>query len=101
MVVLANMPSLAQISGLRKTVDFCYFMGIPYARKWPVRRKPVTSQRERAANAIFADAARLWNELSPEVREAYASMAGASDISGRDLFTRSYITNLYRTPPPP
>ena len=100
MVRLANMPSLGQISQLRKTVDFCYFMGIPYARKWPRRKALVTSPLEIASNSVFSYAAHLWNELSPSVRQAYASMAGKSDISGRDVFTRSYITNLYRTPPP-
>ena len=100
MAVISEMPSLGIISGFRKTIDFCYFMGIPYARKCPVRKKAVTSPLELANNAIFSAAARLWNELSPEVRAAYASMTGKSDISGRDVFTRSYITNLYRTPPP-
>jgi len=80
-------------------------MGIPVARKWPrspgKRRTPAVE----AQWPIFAAAAKLWNELSQEVKDAYIKMASGTALAGRDLFTKSYITGIYRythevTPPP-
>ncbi|GAI39685.1 unnamed protein product, partial [marine sediment metagenome] len=39
-------------------------------------------------------------ELSDEVRDAYRRMAEGAGLTGRDLFTRSYISGIFPYPPP-
>lgn len=94
------MPELDIISGLKGTVDFYLYMGIPVARSWPsspgkVRSLPVMAQWD-----PFTLASREWNNLSPEVQAAYEELATNSGLSGRDMQIRAYLAGLYRYPIP-
>ena len=92
------LPEQAIISGFKGKIDFYSWLGMPVARKWP--RSP-GSKRSAAVEAqwpAFSDAARLWNELSPEVQAAYNAMTGAGGKSGRDIFTMSYLKDIYNYP---
>jgi len=86
------MPSLAIISGFRKTLDYYIHDGQPCVRRWPRspghRRTPAVERGWLA----FSEAARLWNTLSPEIRQAYEAMASDTGLSGRDMFQRSYMS---------
>lgn len=48
--------------------------------------------------SAFSEAAAYWSLVSPEIQDAYKKMASGTGLTGRDLFTRSYITGLYRYP---
>lgn len=94
MAVIKEMPGLKIISGFRGVLDFYYWRGIPVVRKWP--RKPITSRNPnvRAQWPIFTASTRLWNQLSPSVRQAYTDMASSTRFTGRDIFTRAYISGV-------
>ena len=106
MAKLIALPHQAIISGFKGTVDFYVNMGIPCARRWP------RSPGHRRAPAVesqwppFAWASSNWNSLSPIVQEAYRQTAQGTTLTGRDLFTKSYITDYFRlhqwgsNPPP-
>jgi len=95
------MPHEGIISGFRGVIDFYYCRGIACARKWPVKPKYTRSPAVKESWPIFAKAASLWNELSPEIRRAYEAMAQASGLSGRDMFTRSYMAGFKMMIEPP
>lgn len=91
MAKLDALPSQAIIDELAGTIDFYVDKGIPVARAWPNPRSVPPTPQERAAWPVFADAARLWGTLSPEVQAAYNKMAAGSTLSGRDMMTKLYI----------
>lgn len=106
MAKLKVLPSLAIISGFRGKIDFYINhqtcdpelkgAGIPCARKWP--RSP-GHERAPAVEAQwqpFSDSSKLWSTLSPEIQAAYNEMAEGTGLTGRDMFTRSYLTGLFR-----
>ena len=106
MAKLKVLPHEAIISGFKGVIDFYINYqtrdpavrgpGVPCARRWP------RSPGKRRAAAVeeqwpaFAYAASEWNNLSQEIQAAYNAMASGTGLSGRDMFTRSYLTGLYR-----
>jgi len=106
MAKLTALPSLAIISGFRGKIDFyinhqtCHpefrGAGIPCARKWPRspgrKRAPAVEAQWQA----FSDSSKLWSTLSLEIQAAYNKMAEGTGLTGRDMFTRSYLSGLYR-----
>ncbi len=108
MAKLTALPELAIISGFRGVIDFYINYqacdrevsgpGIPCARSWPRKAIYKRSEAELATQIPLATASRLWSELSPEVRDSYERMIHGAGISGRDLFTKSYIGGIYRYP---
>lgn len=106
MAKLTVLPHQAIIDGFKGKVDFYVNYqtrdpsvrgpGIPCARRWP--RSP---GRRRAPDVeaqwpAFSYAAAKWITLSQEIQDAYNEMASGTGLSGRDMFTRSYLTGLYR-----
>lgn len=96
MAKLTVLPELAIIDGFKGKVDFYLHDGIPCARRWPrspgKRRAPAVE----ATWEAFAYAAAKWKDLPPEIQAGYNEMASGTGLSGRDMFTRSYLTGLYR-----
>lgn len=92
------MPGERIISGFKGTLDYYYYMGVACVRKWPVSPGHNRTPSVQAQWSTFTDASRLWNQMSPTVRQAYITLASTSAMSGRDLFTKSYITGAYRYP---
>jgi len=92
MAKITAMPSLEIISGFKGIVDFYVHNGIPCARRWPHspghRRAPLVE----AQWPILAHAAKSWNTIPPEIRQAYEWMASDTGLSARDMFTRAYIS---------
>lgn len=91
MARLNALPSVDTISGYRGTIDYYVWLGLPCARRWPRWKIKTRSAALQSQWPVFRDAVSLWNELSPEVRDAYKSMASGSTLSGRDMMVKMYI----------
>ncbi|GAH50246.1 unnamed protein product [marine sediment metagenome] len=100
MAKLTVMPHQAIIDGLKGSVDFYVYMGIPVARAWPKSPGSARSPGVIAGWIPFAYASREWKNLSPTVQAAYEKLATNSGLSGRDMQVRAYLTGLYRYPLP-
>lgn len=92
------MPSLDIIAGFKGTIDFYLWKGIPCARSWPRSPGKVRAPAVMAQWSAFAYSASEWLNLAPIVQDAYKALASNSGLSGRDMFTRSYLSGLYRYP---
>lgn len=92
MAKLRILPELAIINGLKGKIDFYLWMGIPVARRWP--RSP-GRQRATAVEAqwpAFSYASKLWGYMDEETQAAYRWTAHGTNLTGRDLQVRAYIT---------
>lgn len=106
MAKLLVLPEQAIISGFKGVIDFYVNYqscdrevagkGIPCARRWPRSPGHKRSAAVMEQWAAFSEASRYWSQLTPEIQSAYNKMASGTGISGRDMFTRSYISGLYR-----
>jgi len=110
MAKLKALPELAIIDGFKGKVDYYVYhptcdpelrgKGIPCARRWP--RSP-GKRRAAAVEAQwpkFSYISGKWLTLSKEIQDAYRDMATGTGLSGRDFFTRGYLSGLYRYPFP-
>lgn len=97
---LASMVSEVVIDGFRGVIDFYVYKGVPCFRKWPKSPGKKRAPAVMAQWEAFAYAAAEWNNLSEYVRRQYEIMSGNSGMSARDVFTRSYLSGIYRAPPP-
>jgi len=111
MAKLANLPALDIISGFKGTIDFYVNYqacdrevagpGIPCARKWPRSPGHDRAPDVEAQWSAFTTSTTLWNELSQEIKDTYNTLAQGTGLTGRDMFTRSYLSGLYRYPTGP
>ncbi|MBA7575046.1 hypothetical protein ES708_16862 [subsurface metagenome] len=94
MAKIKALPGSKAISGFKGVVDYYVWRGIACARQWPRspghKRAPAVMLQWSA----FSEASKLWNTLSPEVQEAYKQMSAGTHWSGRDVFTKSYLSPL-------
>jgi len=91
MAKIGKMPGLAVINGFKGVVDFYTWKGIAVARAWP--RSP-GSNRAIAVQAqwpAFSWAAKNWTNLPSYIQDAYNRMAQGTNLTGRDIFLKSYI----------
>ncbi|MBA7666091.1 hypothetical protein ES703_74168 [subsurface metagenome] len=108
MAKLITLPSMDIISGFKGVIDFYVNYqacdrevsgpGIPCARRWPKSPGHLRSPAVMEQWSAFSEAAGYWLEVSPEIQAAYNKMAETTGMTGRDMFTRGYITGLYRYP---
>ena len=100
MAKITVLPGQKIIDGFKGNLDFYIHDGQACVRRWPRspghRRAPAVE----AQWSTFAYAAAAWNDVSQEIRDAYNAMASGTGLSGRDMFTRSYLTGLFRYPYP-
>lgn len=96
MAKLTAMPDLAVIAGLKKSLDFYYWRGIPCVRSWPTSPGKDRAQSVSRQWPTFIYAAQEWNNLSPEVQAAWRSLAANSGLSARDMMMRGYLKGAYR-----
>lgn len=96
MAKLLVLPHQAIIDGFKGKVDFYMHRGIPCARAWPRSPGHARAPAVEAQWSSFGYAAQEWQNLSPEIQDAYREMASGTGLTGRDMFTRSYLTGLYR-----
>jgi len=98
MAKIRRFPSLAIISGFKKTLDFYEYMGQPCVRLWPKSPGHKRAPAVQAQWQAFSYIASQWPDLSPEIRAAYNRMAEGTGLNGKDFFTRGYLSGLYRYP---
>ena len=91
MAKLLALPSLAIIGGFKGTIDYYVHDGIPCARKWPRSPGKKRTPEVEAGWPAFSWAASTWKYLSPEVQQAYNQMAQGTIMTGRDIFSKSFI----------
>lgn len=101
MAIIKAMVGQKVIDGFKGVIDFYFNMGIPCARSWPKSPGKSRSAPVMAQWPIFSEAARLWRQLSPEVKEAYNEMAAVTNLTGKDMFFRGYISGTLRFYAPP
>lgn len=89
------MPQQAIISGFKGTIDFYYWNGIACARKWPRSPGHNRTPAVQAGWAAFAWAAKNWTTIDNETREAFNRMAAGTNLTGRDMFVKSYISSAH------
>jgi len=93
---LDAMPSLAIIDGLKRTLDFYYWMGIPCVRSWPRSPGHKRAPAVEAQWAPFSFAAKEWSNLTDVVKDAYTQMALGTALTPRDWQIKAYLEGLYR-----
>ena len=96
MAILSSLPALSVIDGMKGVVDYYVWMGIPVARSWPRspghhRTPPVEAQWP-----AWTYSSRLWTKMSPHVQEAWRLSAHGTNLSGRDLAMKAYITGYLK-----
>lgn len=91
MAKLTALPGQGIIDGLKGTIDFYYWMGIPVARSWPSSPGHDRAPAVEAQWPAFTWAAKNWINLAPEIKEAYNRMASETNLTGKDLFVKGYI----------
>lgn len=108
MVVLKALPHMDIISGFRGVIDYYVYhptcnpelsgKGIPVARRWPRSPGPRRAPAVEAQWSAFGYIAGQWKSLKPSIQRTYEELATGSGLTGRDMFTRAYLTGLYRYP---
>lgn len=104
MAKITGMPHMDIISGFKGKLDFYIHDGQACVRRWPKSPGKKRTQAVMDQWEDFRTASRLWSHLSPEIQQAYNSMAQGGSLNGRDLATRAYIKGLFtypHAPPPP
>ncbi len=92
--VLDKMPNVAIISGLKGTLDFYLWKGIPCCRTWPRHKPRWRSPAEIATTTVFAYASSTWKNLPAEVRQAYESQVAGIGFRAIELHMRAYIGGI-------
>lgn len=93
-----GLPGMSIIDGFKGTIDFYYYMDMPCFRKWPENKGRSQTPASVAQQPAFAYVARLWDSVSPFVKEAYDSLAFSCGLHRKDWFTRAYYGKIYRYP---
>lgn len=93
MAKLLALPSIAIIDGLKGVIDYYVHDGVPCARSWPRSPGRVRAPAVMEQWAAFAYITQAWTFISPELQEFYKQQASGTRLSGRDLFTKSFITS--------
>lgn len=95
MAKLKKLPGQAVIDGFKGTIDFYVWNGINCARSWPRSPGHDRAPAVEAQWPAFTWAAKNWQSLSEEVRQAYNRLAAGTNLTGRDLFVKGFISSLY------
>ena len=111
MAKLIALPHQDVISGFKGVVDFYINhqtcdpelsgKGIPCARRWPRSPGPRRAAAVEAQWPAFSYISKVWNSLPGYVQDTYRKLEGSSGLNGRDMFTRAYLSGLYRYPTGP
>lgn len=92
---------MAIVDGFKGLLDFYVYMGIPVVRRWPRSPGKIRSEAVMQQWAPFANSARLYHTLPASMQQVYFDMAVSTNLTARDVFTKSYISGMlsWYTPP--
>ena len=93
MAKLKKLPGIAVINGFKGKIDYYVLDGQACARLWPRSPGHDRAPAVQAQWPAFAWASKNWQTLSEEVRQAYRQMAAGTNMTGRDIFVKNYISN--------
>lgn len=95
MAKIAKMPGLEVIDGFKGVIDFYVNMGLACARSWP--RSPGHDRAPAVMDKwpAFSWAASNWQTLSQDIRDAFNAMAVGTNLTGRDIFVKSYLSSAH------
>ena len=96
MAKLTAMPHQDIVSGLKGTIDFYLWMGIPVARKWPRSPGHKRAPAVEAQWPAFTTASRMWNLMDDEIRQSYIATASGTYLTGRDLAIKAYLSGYLK-----
>jgi len=99
MAKVAALPAKGFISGFKGSLDFYVHNGQVCVRRWPKSPGKKRSKAVEAQWPTFTYATRLWNTLSPEVRDSFRMLSSGTGLSARDMAMRAYLSGLHRLPP--
>jgi len=96
MAKLKALPGMKIVSGFKGVIDYYIWMGIPCARRWPrspgTRRAPLVM----AQYSTWSYAAKLWAHMPTEIQDAYRSTTAGTNLSGRDLSQKAYVSGYFK-----
>ena len=95
MAIVKEMPSEAIIGGFKGRLDFYYWMGIAICRKWPSKPSQERNFHVRSQWPAFTIAAHAWKDLPASIQVLYEDMARGTILTGRDVFTRGYLSGWH------
>ena len=98
MVRLKQLPSAAMIDQLKGSLDFYVYHinpydeeGIPCCRTWPRYRPESYPESSKVTQPAFSYVNKMSSYIAPIVRDAYATMAGGTRLSWKDMMVRLYL----------
>ena len=94
MVVLKKLPGQAIIDGLKGTIDYYLWKGIPVARSWPRRPEMPRSPAVQETAAQFAYIMQLSSLLPYFVQKQYQRMAAGTTWRWQDFLVAAYLHGL-------
>jgi len=97
MAKLTALPSQAIISGFKGKIDFYLWRGIPVARKWPRSPGHKRAPAVEAQWPAWTIASRLWSQMDEELQRAYIETAHGTNLSGRDLAQKAYLSGYLKS----
>jgi len=95
---LKNLPALDIIHGLRGTIDYYLWKGIPCARKWPVNPKSHHSSATIAAAQTFGEISAAFSLIGATPLAAYTEDAADQTRTPRDIYMAAKFGNLHTHP---
>ncbi|MBA7637556.1 hypothetical protein ES703_45201 [subsurface metagenome] len=97
MAKLTALPHQAVIDGFKGKIDMYLWKGIAVARKWPRSPGHKRAPAVEAQWPAWTISSRLWNDLDAELRNAYIETAAGTNLSGRDLAQKAYLSGYLKS----
>lgn len=95
MAKIKTMVGQEVISGFKGVIDFYVYMGIPCARKWPKKTGKIRSPAVMEQWFSWRYITQVWNQIDPAIQDAYRDTAQNTNLTGRDLFSKNFISASY------
>jgi len=95
MAKITKLPGLNIINGFKGTLDYYVWKGIACVRSWPRSPGHDRAPAVQSTWPAFTWASQNWQVLSEEVRQAYRNMAAGTNMTGRDIFVKSYLSSKH------
>ncbi len=97
MAKISGLPNRDVIDMLAGTIDYYAYLGIPCARKWPVKHFPPTSA-EKEHWGPFRYVNQVAKELPPKVVHQWTPMIEDTYLTWKDMLNRAYLGHTFNPP---